>query len=48
MSINVEFVDDDSDLDLTDEAPERFKYPYDEVFLPDGSRLEPTSVLEDP
>lgn len=39
----------DTDYDLAEEGGPRFEgdFEYDDVFLPDGSLLPPTSVLDD-
>lgn len=38
----------DTEYDKSDEIDDLFDRKYDEVFLPDGSRLRPTSILDDP
>lgn len=48
-----DFRGNESDLPETEEeimseGDRRFDLPYDDVFNPDGSLLEPLSVLDDP
>lgn len=39
--------EDTTDEDRLETGEERFDRPYDDVFLPDGSLIEPMSVLDD-
>jgi hypothetical protein len=38
----------ETDEDFLRDVGDRLRRPYDDVFLPDGSLLEPMSVLDDP
>ena len=37
----------ETDEDFLREVDDRFRLPYDDVFFPDGSLVEPMSVLDD-